>query len=143
VKPAIHTIGYEGADQSDVIATLLDAGVQHLLDVRIRAQSRKRGLSKSSLAEALASAGISYSHDVALGTPKEMMQAARESGYDWDAYRAHLVSQQGAIEAALVQAERCRTALLCFEADPLECHRWVVADELQRTTGFAVRHLTT
>src|SRR5919112_4930459 len=76
-KPQVFTIGYEGADVDRFLATLKDAGVSTLADVRAVALSRKRGFSKSALREALAGQGIGYEHFVTLGTPKEGRQAAR------------------------------------------------------------------
>ena len=59
----IFTIGYEGATLCDFLATLQLAGVQSVLDVREVAQSRRRGFSKTALAEALKEVGSSLPRD--------------------------------------------------------------------------------
>ena len=73
----INTIGYEGADLSDFISSVSEAGIKTLVDVRDRAQSRKKGFSKTALSEALNAAGIDYLHLRELGDPKEGREAAR------------------------------------------------------------------
>lgn len=54
----IFTIGYEGASQADLIATLAQAGVTHLVDVRAVPLSRRPGFSKNILAASLREAAI-------------------------------------------------------------------------------------
>lgn len=140
--PTVLTVGYEGADQAEVVRRLTEARVTQLLDVRWRPQSRKRGFSKTPLAAALADVGIAYRHERALGTPPEMLAAAHAGdGYDWDAYEAFLLTQSEGLDAGRAFAEQGRTALLCFEASPYECHRRVVARHVAADLGFGVVHL--
>src|SRR3954471_17458392 len=56
------SIGYEGKTVVDLVAQLLEQGVRVLVDVRLTPLSRKPGLSKSKLAEALVAVGIIYVH---------------------------------------------------------------------------------
>jgi hypothetical protein len=56
----LYSIGYEKALLSDMIATLADAGVKVLLDVRDRPISRRPGFSKRQLAAAIEEAGMGY-----------------------------------------------------------------------------------
>ena len=65
----IYTIGYEGASQADLIATLGAAGVELLADIRAVPLSRRPGFSKNILANGLREAGIDYVGLKALGTP--------------------------------------------------------------------------
>ena len=64
------SIGYEGKTVDDLVAQLLEQGVPVLVDVRLTPPSRKPGLSKTKLSEALAAVGIGYVHHRALGNPK-------------------------------------------------------------------------
>lgn len=143
---AILTIGYEGADQHAFLTCLQAAEVDLVVDVRELPLSRKRGFSKRPLAEALSEAGIDYLHLPRLGTPKPIRDAYKASG-DWApfsaAYRQHLVGAEELMAEVAQQARERGTALLCFEADPLRCHRSVLADELrQRGLVAEVRHLS-
>lgn len=138
----IYTIGYEGIDAQRVIELLKENGVQTLIDARYRPGSRKAGLSKTPLSAALAKEGIRYTHDRGLGTPPEIMKQLREKGiYDWDAYRAFLLSQTESLEQASKLARKEAVCLLCYEANALECHRRIVADELAHRTGLNVAHI--
>lgn len=138
----IYTIGYEGIDAARVVELLKENGVQTLVDARYRPGSRKAGLSKTPLSAALAKEGIGYTHDRGLGTPPEIMKQLREEGvYDWDAYREFLLSQTESLEQASELASQAAICLLCYEANALECHRRIVADELADRTGMTVEHI--
>lgn len=67
----VVSIGYEGKTLSDLVALLLGQDVRMLVDVRLTPLSRRPGLSKTKLSEALAVVGIGYVHHRALGNPKD------------------------------------------------------------------------
>src|ERR1700751_6123716 len=73
----LATIGYEGASAEAFDATLENAGIELVVDVRAVAVSRRRGFSKSSLAARLEAAGLRYVHLRGLGDPKPGRDAAR------------------------------------------------------------------
>jgi hypothetical protein len=68
----LWTIGYEKLWPNALIAELSAAGVQRVLDVRLRPQSRRPGMSKTRLGLKLAEHGIAYEHRREFGTPMEM-----------------------------------------------------------------------
>lgn len=144
-SPELLTIGYEGSDIADFIAVLASLKVQVLCDVRDVTASRKRGFSKNPLSEALAAAGISYRHFKGLGDPKEGRLAARSG--DFVEFRRvfgqHLASEpaQSALEDLNKLAMTERACLMCFERDPKECHRSIVADALSSKVGYSIRHV--
>ena len=145
-RPQVFTIGYEGADVDRFLTTLKDAGVATLADVRAVALSRKRGFSKSALRDGLAQQGIGYEHFIKLGTPKEGRQAARAG--DGDLMRRIYCDEVLATEpaqAAFRELEALASAqpicLLCFERDPANCHRTVLAQRLAER-GFETVDLT-
>lgn len=141
-SPSVYTCGYEGRSQKDVISALAAARIEHLVDVRWRPNSRKPGLSRVALTAALAEHGIRYTHLQGLGTPPEIMAGLRSgAGYDWDAYEQFLLEQRRALEEGTAAAAASRTALLCFEAAPEECHRRVVARHLGAAAGLSIVHL--
>src|SRR5262249_48296198 len=67
----IFTIGYEGASVAAFVAALREAGVALVLDIRAAPVSRKKGFSKTPLAQHLSEAGMGYRHLRGLGTPKQ------------------------------------------------------------------------
>jgi len=132
--PTIFTIGYEQATQSAVVAALLEAGVEVLVDVRYLPLSRRPGFSKNSLKAAIEEAGIAYRHFRDLGTPAEGRAAARRGDH---AELARVYSGQLELPEALKQmaelralAEERRVCLLCYERNAAECHRALLFDAL-------------
>ncbi|HUG04378.1 MAG TPA: DUF488 domain-containing protein [Steroidobacteraceae bacterium] len=143
--PRLHilTIGYEGTSLTDFIATLKAHRVRQVLDVRELAISRRRGFSKTALSLALAGAGISYAHGPALGTPRWLRHRLRDDG-DFDGFRKDFRKQLAAkrpLLDSLAGSLSGRVALLCYERNPSECHRSLVAAALARRTRAAVEHL--
>ena len=141
-RPCLYTIGYERRQPHEVFHLLENAGVEQLFDVRLRPQSRRPGLSKTKLGLTCKTLGMVYLHDARLGTPAEILDGLRVSGhYDWDGFSQYLDTQQEALAAAAARVEDRRTALLCYELRPEECHRRIVAEYLGDSTGFRVTHL--
>ena len=141
----IHTIGYEGTHQEAFIHTLLAHDVQHLIDVRERPISRKRGFSKHVLKAALALHGISYTHIQSLGDPKAGREAARAGQIDSfrSIYLSHLATPQAqhGLSEAVAIAKTSRSALMCFERDPEVCHRLLVIHQMEALGLFTANHL--
>ena len=123
----LWTIGYEKAMQADLVRTLADAGVEQVIDVRAVPLSRRPGFSKNVLAAGLVEAGIGYVLLKALGTPPEGREAARKGDHAGLArsYAGQLALPEALAQAAQLRAmaEEKRSALLCFERNPAECHR--------------------
>ena len=134
--PTLYTIGYERLLPPELVNELRVAGVERLIDVRYRAQSRRPGMSKTRLSVLLADHGIAYEHRKALGTPPDIRWLFRAGRNDEgrEAFRAHVeataAEELDALAAELAAAPP--TVLLCLEADPAGCHRRVVAEALRR-----------
>jgi uncharacterized protein (DUF488 family) len=146
VTHTLHTIGYEAANVDDFLGTLTEAGVTLLVDVRRVASSRRPGFAKTRLGENLATVGIRYLHLRELGTPAEGRAAARAGRTEEmkRIVRGQLeteAAQQELQALAELVAGGSATCLLCLEAEPAECHRSVVAEELARRVPLTVQHL--
>ncbi len=141
----LNTIGYEGSDLSDFISSITEAGIEVLVDVRERAQSRKKGFSKTALSEALNAAGIGYLHLRELGDPKEGREAARSGQWTkfHKIYSKVLSSEvaQNAIAQIIELSESQSICLLCYERDHKTCHRKRITDEIEIQIGKKARHL--
>lgn len=141
----ISTIGYERASLEDFVATLTLSGVEVLVDIRDRAQSRRKGFSKTALSDALADAGIDYLHLRELGDPKEGREAARSG--DFHRFRkvfAQVMASeagQSALQRIEELSENTSICLMCYERDEKTCHRKIVSDSLEGKTGHKTRHL--
>ncbi len=131
----IWTIGYEKLAPEALVAELEAAGVERLIDVRYRPQSRRPGMSKTRLGERLADHRIAYEHRRALGTPADLRWLYKNNRVSEgrDAFRSH-VEEHATDDLDMLAAELGdgpRTALLCLEEDPATCHRRVVTDALR------------
>jgi uncharacterized protein (DUF488 family) len=141
----IFTIGYERTDIGALAATLVDAGVTLVLDIREAPISRRPGFSKRQLADALGAAGIGYRHSRALGTPKPGRDAARSGDRQTfeRIFQAHIRTPdaQAALAEAMDLARDETLCLLCYERDPAACHRSIVLDRLCAMGARPGRHL--
>jgi len=141
----LFTIGYEKASQADVLAALQAAGVETLIDVRDRPQSRRAGFSKRQLAAGVEELGVRYVHLKALGTPPEGREANRTRQWErfWRIVEERLAGAEAEIDLqrAAELALAAPSCLLCYEADWHICHRRRVAEILTERHGFEVRHL--
>lgn len=138
----IYTIGYEGTDIDRFVASLKAANVERVADVRAVALSRKKGFSKKALAARLEVEGIEYLHFIALGDPKPGREAARAGLFDKfrAIYSKHLDSDgaQSSLKELMAVVGEKPTCLLCFERDPVTCHRSIVAATIADLNGFEV-----
>jgi uncharacterized protein (DUF488 family) len=153
--PTIWTIGYERLLPAELVAELQAAGIERLIDVRFRPQSRRPGMSKTRLAELLADHGIAYEHRKPLGTPPDIRWFYKHNRAHEGApkFREHVESTAAheLDDLAAELAHPCgfrppgehpqgnlapwanapRTALMCLEADPAVCHRRTLTDALR------------
>ncbi len=142
----LATIGYEKASSEDFFATLKDGGIEILIDIRDRAQSRRKGFSKTALANAANAAGIEYLHFRTLGDPKEGREAARAGRMDeFRAIFSAVLAGEPA-QFALTEVESLakskRICMMCYERDHLCCHRKLVSDELEKMLDCKTVHLS-
>jgi uncharacterized protein (DUF488 family) len=77
---ALFTFGNEGLTIEAFVNRLRDARAALIVDVRELPLSRKKGFSKAAFHEALAEAGIAYTHVPALGCPKAIRDQYRADG---------------------------------------------------------------
>jgi uncharacterized protein (DUF488 family) len=141
----LATIGYEKETQAFVIGKLKAAGVKVVVDVRAVASSRRAGFSKTLLAASLNEVGIGYVHLRELGTPKPGRIAARKGHVAemHEIFEAHMAEPKAQLELAKATeiARETKTALLCYEADALACHRSIVAHRICDILGCEIENL--
>ena len=110
-----------------------------------RADLAQEGLSKNQLAAHLSETGIAYRHLLGLGTPKAGREAARSGDHETfeEIFRAHMEEPDALLDLseAMTLAAEIPACLLCFERDPKDCHRLIVADRMTAEAGFQIVHL--
>lgn len=142
----LNTIGYEGATLEDFVRTLRLADVGTVVDIRERAQSRRKGFSKTALSQRLRLDGMNYVHLRELGDPKPGREAARAG--DWGRFQAiysQIIktseAQRALSEIEMMLSDGQSLVLLCYERDHKTCHRKIASDILETRTGLKARHL--
>ncbi|MFF8018876.1 DUF488 family protein [Streptomyces sp. NPDC007929] len=140
--PGLWSAGYEGRDIDSFVASLLDSRIDVVADVRLTPISRKKGFSKTRLGEALAEAGIEYTHLRGLGNPKDNRAPFWDGRLDEGRarFRGVLRSEEAQtdLERLAEHARQSRVAVLCFEKDESRCHRQVVLETVRKRAAVPV-----
>lgn len=136
------TIGYEGRRPEELVEVLRRNKVARVVDVRQLPLSRKHGFSKSALAATLAEHGIGYSNPRELGTPAPIRHHYKKT-HDFaaltKAYLEYLTGMGDAVGELLETVRAERSCLLCFERDPAQCHRSLLAEVLAKRKGTKLK----
>jgi uncharacterized protein (DUF488 family) len=130
----VWTIGHGTRAAEELVATLHEAGVETLVDVRRFPCSRRNPqFSQATLAADMQSAGITYVHAPDLGGRRSGVPGEDRFGClrvpAFRSYAAWMSSSewQQAIADALGRENPC---FMCAETLPWRCHRRLVADLL-------------
>ncbi len=135
-RVGFFTVGYEGRTLDEFIDLLQAAGIERVVDVRELPLSRKRGFSKTKLADALSRRGIQYVHVRAAGNPHRDLR--RDVMRCLAAYREHLRANPQALDEVMEAIRGTRAALLCVEHDHAACHRSILASRLARRRNVEI-----
>lgn len=127
MKPVVYTVGHSVHKADYFLELLKSTGVNSVIDVRSIAASRfNPQFIKSRLSAFLESNGIRYFHlHEEFGARQKKLELLDEIGrVDFEKVRASKAFQSG-IQFLKEEIDRGFTpALMCAEADPLECHRF-------------------
>ncbi len=142
----IATIGFTQSSAEHFFGRLKAASVERVVDVRLHNVSQLAGFSKGPdlgfFLREICAAG--YEHDLRLAPTDELLTAYRRREFDWDAYeqafRALMLERDipGQLNPAAFET---KTALLCSEAEPMRCHRRLVAELVAAEWDAEVEHL--
>jgi len=140
----VFTVGHGVRPVDELVATLREAGVETLVDVRRFPGSRRNPqFGQARLREALEAEGIGYHHAVELGgrvsgePGEERFACIRTAAFRSYAARMGRPEWQEALAAALAEPAPC---FMCAETLWWRCHRSLIA-ELLAARGHQVVHL--
>ena len=143
----LYTIGYRRKSLSTFINQLRGAGVDAIVDIRLRNTSHLLGYTKRDTLEFLLREGfdMAYEHHPELAPTPEILDRYRDDG-DWAAYETRflpLLERRTAEQVGREILARYRApCLLCAEATAEHCHRRLVAEYwAQRLPPLSVVHL--
>jgi uncharacterized protein (DUF488 family) len=139
--PELFTIGHSNHPIELFLEVLGRQGIQSVADVRSRPYSRfVPHFSKGSLERLLRAQGIGYLYfGLELGG-KPVRGEASSGAADYTSRVAEPGFRAG-IERLLAAASEQRTALLCRERDPLDCHRFHLICRYVTPLGPDIRHI--
>jgi uncharacterized protein (DUF488 family) len=138
----ILTIGHSNHPAERFLALLRGAEVALLVDVRSVPFSRRvPHFSRPRLEALLADAGIAYEFRGAeLGGRPARPDLFRDGAADYERMAAEPGFRSGLGRVRELAAQQ-RTALLCAERDPLDCHRALLVGRALADAGLAVGHI--
>jgi uncharacterized protein (DUF488 family) len=143
----IYTVGHGNRSTDEFLDLLKGSAIEWVVDIRAYPASRRHPqFAREALDRSLADAGIAYVWEGnALGgrrrpTPNSPNTALTNPGFR--AYADHMVTEafQAGLERLLERGRSARTAILCAERLPWQCHRLLVSDFLV-AAGEEVVHL--
>lgn len=136
----IITVGYQGLTIEAFIDNLKLEGVKRVVDVRRNAISRwKPDFSKTKLTAALNKAGIDYVHERWFGIDSKVRKSFGDNivGLFEDYLEnlkiyMHDFYDESNLKKLVAESDKIKTAFMCFERNPEECHRSVLLDEIKK-----------
>ncbi len=143
----MFTIGHSTRSAEEFLALLQAHGIRRLVDVRtVPRSSHNPQFNRDTLPQALAQAGIAYTHMKGLGGLRHPRKDSVNTGWRNASFRGYAdYMQTEAFEQLLSEliamASRERVAIMCAEAVPWRCHRSLIADALL-VRGFDVQDIT-
>src|ERR1700680_896642 len=142
----LHTVGHSTRRSEELLALLAEHQVSLLVDVRRHPGSRRfPHFAREALAATLAPACVGYRHEPALGGRRSPRPDSPHTAWRVAAFRGYAdymdtAPFEQALNELLRLAEGATVAVLCAEALPWKCHRWLIADALV-ARGSEVVHI--
>jgi len=135
VPADFYTIGYERLSFDELFSLLKGAGVRCLIDVRIRPWSQVPDYRKETLEEKLGEYedvqgyAIKYISMPSLGNPY------KDAG--WKEEYRHMISvKNDELDMLRRNILKCPSVLMCYEKDPADCHRSILAEIIKKRYGL-------
>jgi uncharacterized protein (DUF488 family) len=136
---AIYLIGYEGMSIDYILNLLLRCGIQSIIDIRSNPVSHKYGFSKPPLMKKCKDVGINYFHFPELGIPSTIRKEMSLKTDLWHDYTTNILKDT--TESVKRVTKICKTnpsVFLCFEKEPDDCHRYLLAKEIKNKTELDI-----
>jgi len=133
----LYTIGYQGRTIENFFQALEERSIRTLVDVRFSPASRKPGFSREPLSKMCARNGISYLTAPELGAPREIRNLSAGAGREAfsAAYRLRLGAYKNNLNLIYSWIKHTTVCLLCFERDPGQCHRSLLAESFKNLSS--------
>ncbi|MBP6829039.1 MAG: DUF488 domain-containing protein [Saprospiraceae bacterium] len=140
----VFTVGHSNHEPDYFVALLRAHDVNCVVDVRsVAASARNPGFNKKTLEAYLQQHTIRYLHfDEGFGARQENPALHDEHGQvDFEKVQRTTAFLEAVRRLELGLEKGFRIALMCSEANPLDCHRFSMISVYLRKQGFSVRHI--
>ncbi len=142
----MFTIGHSTRPITELLGLLREHAVKRVVDVRTIPRSRHNPqFDIETLPQALLAADIAYEHRPSLGGLRRARRDSPNDGWRNASFRGFADYMQtpefaAALEQLIASSRRECTAVLCAEALPWRCHRFLISDALT-VRGEEVEHI--
>lgn len=142
----LFTIGHSTRALDAFLGLLDRERIARVADVRRFAASRRHPqYAGPALGASLAAHGLSYRHWPDLGGRRRPVPDSPNGGWHNEGFRGYADYMQtaefgAALDRLIADAATGPTAIMCAEAVPWRCHRWLIADALV-ARGHDVLHI--
>lgn len=142
----LFTIGFTQKTAQQFFETLVQAGVQRVIDTRLNNVSQLAGFAKRADLEYFLQkiGGIQYIHCLDLAPTQDMLDNYKKKKGDWATYEHQFLQliRDRQIETRVSPELMDGACLLCSEPKPHHCHRRLVAEYLHQQWGtLEIHHL--
>lgn len=142
----LFTIGFTKKSAEEFFSRLQKAGVQRVVDVRLRNTSQLAGFAKAADLEYLlrAVAGIGYVHMPDFAPTQDILDDFKKNKGSWADYERKFAVLMAERELAALASGAFRESdcLLCSEDTAEHCHRRLITEHVQEELGgIEVVHL--
>lgn len=142
----LFTIGFTQKTAQQFFETLIQAGVQRVIDTRLNNISQLAGFAKRADLEYFLQkiGGIQYIHILDLAPTQDILDDYKKKKGEWATYERQFrqLIRDRQIETKVSPELMDGACLLCSEPKPHHCHRRLVAEYLQQQWGtLEIHHL--
>ena len=138
----IYTIGHSNHPIDELLALLVQRGIELVADVRSHPASRfNPQFNREALRASLATAGVDYDFlGRELGARSTDDSVYVDGKVDYERLASTAPFQAGIARLSGAAATR-RVALMCAEKDPIDCHRAILVCPTLAARGFSPQHI--
>ena len=138
----LYSIGHSSQTQEEFLALLTPYGINCIVDVRsVPASKYSTQFNQETLKWFLKSHGIQYLHFGDEFGARRTDSINEEGQVDFEQAVKTPLFQQGAVRLMKGLEKGFQIALMCSEADPLECHRFSMVSRYFYDQGIDVQHI--
>lgn len=142
----IFTIGFTKKNAEKFFSRIQQPGIKRIVDIRLNNVSQLAGFTKKEDLKYFLRkiCGIDYFHLLELAPTKEILDAYKKNGGDWNTYERQFLAlmTKRRVDETVPRNIIDGGCLLCSEATAEHCHRRLVAEYLKNKWGeLEIKHL--